>query len=178
MATPNVSEATIDQVCERFAAIEPAEAQRAAARMGPFQPELTAFVIASTSALSQKAIELGMYATLILYEAFRVSHFKVHKARERLVVRQWEAASELVADLRDSGWRPTDRAELDVDTAEPHALGYVIDALTYDTPDDSVNLTDDEFWQLFAVLKAVVETLHEVAGAPRFVRSGAGEVTP
>lgn len=62
--------------------------------------------------------------------------------------------------------RPSDAASLEIDTAEPHVMRYVVDALT-EEPDEDPALTVEEFWHLFAVLKTVVETLHEVAGARR-----------
>jgi hypothetical protein len=52
-------------------------------------------------------------------------------------------------------------------TSKPVAIGYVVAALTEVSEPDSVHLTDDGFWHLYAVLKTVVEALHDGVAAPR-----------
>jgi hypothetical protein len=54
-----------------------------------------------------------------------------------------------------------------LDRLTPAEIRYVFAALTDDDPSDAVRLTDEEFWHLLAVLKTVVETLHEVSEPAR-----------
>jgi hypothetical protein len=67
---------------------------------------------------------------------------------------------------RDSS-TPEEAAELAAATkateesVEPHALRYVIEALTEGDPDDPVPLSADEAWHLFTVLKTAIDSLHD-----------------
>ena len=60
-----------------------------------------------------------------------------------------------------------DQASGAVGTDEPAALDYVFNTLLDEDLDDPVEMKADQFWHLLAVLKTVVETLHEVSEVRR-----------
>ena len=162
----------VEATWPRIGALEPAAMAALQKRNGPFQPELTGFVLGFTSDLRPDALGVTLYAMVVVYEMFRVHHIKVRKARDRIVIRQWETARDLTEELREAGVTRDDLLGSDIETTEPFALRYVIEAFTEQTEDDPIDISDDEFWHMFAVLKTVVETLHEMAGAERLERPG------
>jgi hypothetical protein len=159
----------VEATWQRIGAFEPEAMAALQKRSGSFQPQLSGFVLGFSSDLRPDALGLTLYAAAVVYEMFRVHHVKLRKARERVVVRQWETARDLAAELREMGVTREGLLRANVKTTEPFALRYVIEALTERTEDDPIDINDDEFWQIFVVLKTVIETLHEMAGAERSV---------
>jgi hypothetical protein len=159
----------VETTWRKIGAFDPAEMSALQGRSGGLQPELTGFVIGFTSDLRPDALGLALYAMVVVYEMFRVHYLKIRKARERVVVRQWEVAQDLTSRLREQGVRRDELLHADIDTSEPLAMRYVIEALTERAADDPIDINDDEFWLMVAVLKTVIETLHEMAGAERSV---------
>ena len=157
----------VETTWRKIGAFDPAEMSALQGRSGRFQPELTGFVIAFTSDLRPDALGLTLYAMVVVYEMFQVHHVKVRKARERVVIRQWEVAQDVTSRLREQGVKRDELLHADIDTSEPLAMRYVIEALTEQASDDPIDINDDEFWHMVAVLKTVIETLHEMAGAER-----------
>jgi hypothetical protein len=142
MSDAYVSQTTIEAVIDRLDRLTPAEIQALQTRALQRQPELSAFVLAYTEDVGEDGAGLALYVTLVLSEAFRAS-------------------------FRDECERLGASANGNILTAEGEALRYVFAALTDDDPSDAVRLTDEEFWHLLAVLKTVVETLHEVSEPAR-----------
>jgi hypothetical protein len=163
---PFISDEVISATLDMLNAASPLEAAARQGRSGRFQPELTGFVAAFTLEQRPDAAGIGLFIMLVLYEAFRANAVKVHKARERVVLRHWRAAREHADALRLDMDNPMELLDDIPESSEPAALQYVIEALT-EVTDDGVQLTDDEFWHLYAVLRAAIETLHEVATVPR-----------
>jgi hypothetical protein len=159
----------VEATWRKIGAFAPAEMSALQSRSGQFQPELTGFVIGFTSDLRPDALGLALYAMVVVYEMFRVHHVKVGKARERVVIRQWEVAQDLTTRLREQGVKRDKLLHADIDTSEPLAMRYVIEAFTEQASEDPIDIRDDEFWHMVAVLKTVIETLHEMAGAERSV---------
>lgn len=158
-----VSSETIDAVVERLNGLHEREFLALQRRLGPAQPELAAFVLAFTHDRGPDVSGFAIATTMVLLEAFRGSGLKMRKARERVVVRQWEASRALLAALRVDVDEKRERAAGTTVTGEPAALAYVFEALMDDEMEDPLHLDPDDFWHLFAVLKTVVETLHEVS---------------
>ena len=98
---------------------------------------------------------------------FQVHHVKMRKARERVVIRQWEAARDRVDALRAAGLGREELGQSAVETTEPYVMRYVLEAFTERADDDPIDISDEERWHMVAVLMTVVETLHEMAGAER-----------
>ena len=166
VTAPFISDGVISATLDTLNAASPAEAAARQGRAGQFQPELTAFVAVFTLKQRAAAAGIGLFIMLVLSEAFRASAVKVRKAREQVVLRHWRAAHDHAEALREDVNGPMELLDDLPESSEPAALQYVIEALT-EVTDDGVQLTDDEFWDLFAVLRAAIETLHEVATVPR-----------
>ena len=157
----------VEATWQRIGVAEGAVISALQRKCGLSQPELTAFVIGFTEDLRPDAMGLTLYAMVVVYEVFRVHHVKIRKARERVVLRQWEMARAFTEELRERGLSRRDILVADINTAEPYAFRYVIEAFTEQSEDDSIEISDDEFWQMLAVLRTVIETLHEMAGAEK-----------
>lgn len=159
---PVVSPELVDATWRRVATLSPSEALGVQQRSGKLQPEIVGFVIGFTSDLRPDAVGLALYVMLVVVELFRTAPVrKLVKVRDSTISRHWTANAGLVREARGRDPNPTSAATLARDVSEPHVFHYVIEALTEENPDDPVALSADEAWHLIAVLKTVVDSLHD-----------------
>jgi hypothetical protein len=129
------------------------------------QPDLTGFTIGWTQELRADAVGLALYVMLVVFEMFVTAGAKTKKATAKSVLEHWKRSAELAALLESSAAKPSTLSALSLSTEEPHVLQYVIDALTEESGDDPVHLTEKEFWHLFAILKTVVDSMRDASTA-------------
>jgi hypothetical protein len=159
----------VDRVVERISGLDDEAIRSLMKRSGPFQPEITGFVLASTLDSSDRVRALAAMGMMTAFETFRDGYVKTRKARERLVRRRFDDALEVVADLADEFRDPRYVGVNDLPSSEPALMNTLLDLA--DPPNEAETESDenqDENWHLLSVLYTVVETLHECAGAPRF----------
>ncbi len=168
-ATPFLTEEAITETLDELNSGAIADVAARQKRCGKHQPELTAFVVTFTIERRPEAAGVALFVMLVLYEAFRSAATKMAKAHERVVLRHWHAARDHTERLRLQVDSPRDLLDDIPASSEPAALEYVVEALLEET-DDGIQLTDDEVWHFYAVLRATIETLHEQAAAPRTIK--------
>jgi hypothetical protein len=141
-------------------AMSEAEIRRKQGLCGEEQEELTGFVLAFTSELPSEALGLALYAHFVVVEAFRRSGARFRKLKPGRIESTWKDNFGFVNELRAAGYS---RAPFQLKTdlvSEPAVMQYVIDALTEESADDPVILSDDDFWRILQVLKTVVDCMH------------------
>jgi hypothetical protein len=154
----------VDRVVKQVLGGDPNAALK---RMGPFQPELTGFVLGYTYSHHPNLRALASMATAVAFEAFRAGFHKAKKARERLVHAHWEEAVDAVGELADEFIHPRALINEEVWSSEPELMSALLE-LAFEDSHGELVLVEDDAWHLLAVLWTVVETLHECAGDPRF----------
>jgi hypothetical protein len=161
-STALVSAELAESTWRRVGTLGPAAIRALQERCDDFQPELCGFVTAVVYEMGEKPSALVSYVTLVLCEMFRaapVRSFK--KVGERGILKAWDASQDAVAELAERDPGELDAAVFAGLTDEPHALRYVIQALIEDDDEgDGVELSEEQFWEAFAVLKAVIDLLH------------------
>jgi len=180
----SIPDEIVDRVVERISGLDDESIRALMKRSGPFQPELTGFVLASTLDSSDRARALAAMGMMTAFEAFRDGYVKTRKARERLVRRRFDDARGVVAELADEFRDPRYVTCVDLSSSEPAVMDALLDLA--DPPSEPEARSDEdqeEHWHLLTVLYTVVETLHECAGAPRFAVDdqeppGDGDVQP
>jgi hypothetical protein len=174
----------VNRVVERMSALDDESIRSLMKRSGPFQPEITGFVLAFTLDLPDRARALATMGMMTAFEAFRDGYVKTRKARERLVRRRFDDARDVVAELAEQFRDPRHVTVDDLPSSEPAVMDALLDLI--DSPDEPEAQSDEDqeaHWHLLTVQYTVVETLHECAGAPRFAVDdqeppGDGDVQP
>lgn len=146
----------------------PKEWAKLEARSGPFQDELTGFVLGFTYQLNADAQELARDCMVACYEIYR-EHFPViRKATDEQIMAHWQRSRARIADaeaLTDAG---APLQQMYGGSPQPVLFEAVIDGLLPPDPDDldaedAYALDDEEFWDVLAVLDTVIAVLDECA---------------
>jgi hypothetical protein len=157
---PLVSAQIMEDTWRAVGAMSEAEIRRRQGLCGKEQEELTGFVLAFTSELPPEAFGLALYAHLVVMEAFRRCGARFRKLKPARIESTWKENFGFVNDLKAAGYSRTPfqlKTEL---VSEPAVMQYVIDALTEESEDDPVTVTEDDFWRILQVLKTVVDCMH------------------
>ena len=144
------------------------EWRRLERRCGPFQEELTGFVLGFTHKLSGEAQGLARDCMVACFEIYR-EHFPViRKASDDQILAQWRRCRPRIADaeaLTDAG---APLQQMYGGSPQPLLFEAVVDTLLGPDPDDldaidESALDDEEFWEVLAVLDTVIAVLDECA---------------
>lgn len=161
--TAFVDAALVEQTWQRLGALPPSEMLKLQRQCGKLQPDLTAFVLAFTSALSPEAVGLGLYVMIVVLAMFRdACPGKQRKASERLILRIWRESEAAVTDSLDAPPGSDPLQQLLGTSSEPAILESVFDAFTDMEQEEPVALTREEVERLLAVMRTFIETLHQV----------------
>lgn len=159
---PFVQPNSIEPTWRRIGGSSPAAILQLQKSSGKRQPEIVGFVLGFTADMSPDVVGLALYVMLVVIEMFRTSGArKIVKVRESTIMRHWHANESLLGELRTKAAELAAAIKAAEESVEPHALRYVIEALTEGDPDDPVPLSADEAWHLFAVLKTAIDSLHD-----------------
>jgi len=134
---------------------------------GKAQEELMTFLIAWNSDQRREVVELALYLGLVIVEAFSRT-VAVRRVSEEDILRLLSTNQKLIAGLPESLEEGVALLTSPEYVSEPAIMRYILSALAEasDDPEDSVELSDDEFWHLVLVLKTCSDALHE-ASAPK-----------
>jgi len=146
----------------------PKEWAKLEARCGPFQDELTGFVLGFTHHLSEDAQEIARDCMVACYELYREHVPRTRPATEDQISAQFERSEKRIADaaaLVDAGY-PAE--QMFNGSPQPHLSAAVFAAIIgQDSEDpeleDDPTLDDDELWDVVAVLDTVIAVLDECA---------------
>jgi hypothetical protein len=160
MVGPLVSSELMEETWQDVGAMHDAEIKRRQGLCGKEQEELTAFVLAYLSDVAPEAMGLGLYAHLVVIEAFRRSGVPFRKLKPGRIESTWKDNFDFINELRAAG-RPRAPFRLASGlSSEPAVMQYVIDALTEENEDDPIDVSDDDFWSILQVLKTVSDCMH------------------
>ena len=144
------------------------EWRRLEKRCGPFQEELTGFVLGFTHKLTGEAQSIARDCMVACYEIYREQFANIRKATDDQILAQWKRSRPRIADaeaLTDAG---APLQQMYGGSPQPLLFEAVVDALLGPDPDeldadDVEALDDDEFWEVLAVLDTVIAVLDECA---------------
>ena len=150
----------MEQAWRSVGAMSESQIRRQQSLCGKEQQQLTAFVLAYTADLPAEALGLALYAHFVVVEAFRGSGAKFAKLKPAHIEAAWKDNFGFINDLKAAGYSRTP-FELQADlVSEPAVVQYVIDALTEESDDDPVAVSDTDFWHILHVLKTVSDCMH------------------
>jgi hypothetical protein len=157
---PLVSAQLVKDTWRAVGAMSDNEIHRRQALCGKEQEELTGFVLAFTSELPPEALGLALYVHLVVIEAFRRSGAEFRKLKPTRIESTWRDNFGFINDLKAAGHTRAPFQLMPGLVSEPAVMQYVIDALTEESEDDPVSLSEDDFWRILQVLKTVADCMH------------------
>ncbi|HEV7588562.1 MAG TPA: hypothetical protein VGO40_10640 [Longimicrobium sp.] len=154
---PLVSREIVEETVGVFNAASPEELDGLRAKCGPFQEEVTAFVIVYTEGLPnrERALVLAVYALMV--EAFRRSGATFRRVRSGEVIHAWKSSAAFVRDLRSGRPAPA--------TAEPEVLLLVLDMLLGENDPAGLDAEAAPFVAV-RVLKTAADCVHRAGVLP------------
>lgn len=146
------------------------EFARLARKSGSFQQELTGFVVAFTHDMRPDVSEHARNMMVALYEIYRDHAVAVRPATEDTVRAQWQRSKARVAEVEALVGAGHSIEAILVGHAQPVLLTLVLGVLMEVDPDEEdglpadpdperLELDDEEFWHLLAVMHTVVAVL-------------------
>ena len=146
----------------RVGAAAPRDMLKLQKQVGKCQPEVAGFVIGFTSELSPEAAGLALYVMVVVHEIFRSAPIKqVKKVKDSSIIRHWHLSQQALPLFLEQAAGPSALTEFVASSSEPAVMQYVVDALTELDQEDPVPLDPEELGHLLAVLRTVVESLHQ-----------------
>jgi hypothetical protein len=131
--------------------------------MGKDQPDLLTFLMAYTEDVHQAAKELAIYIAFGIYYIFRDLNGKIQKISSRGIIVRYDENTRFLESLESAHDKIIDRIAKVTVSKQPYVMKYVLEALTEDSREDSIDLTDDDIGLLFMPLKTEIEILDNSA---------------
>jgi len=163
-----LSATQIDPTWTRVMTSSRDEWRRLERRCGPFQEELTGFVLGFTHKLGADAQALARDCMVACFEIYREQFRAVRKAEDDRIMAQWKRCRARMADaeaLTDAG---APLQQMYGGSPQPLLFEAVVDAVLGPDPEnldaaDGYALDDDDFWEVLAVLDTLIAVLDECA---------------
>jgi len=163
-----LSAAQIDPTWSRVMASTHAEWERLSKRAGPFQDELTGFVLGFTHTLGGEAQAVARDCMVACYEIYREQFKAVRPATDTQIMGHWKRCRARMADaeaLTDAG---APLQQIYGGSSQPLLFEAVVDAVLGPDQDDldaddGYAVEDEDFWEVLAVLDTVIAVLNECA---------------
>ncbi len=156
--------AVVEATWKDVASFSDSRGRRETARAQREQPDLLAFMLATTEHLSPPVYALGFYVFMVVWQIFRRStSTRIPRIKGAAIERQLQQNTQLVSGPEGGRVRFLERALAAQVSLQPAVFGYMVEAIMEapDDPDDPVELTEDETGTLCFVLKTVIEVLND-----------------
>lgn len=157
-----IPEEIVETTWQEVAGFSPIRANKEIMKIGNDQPELLAFITASTEEMGQEVKELGIYMFFVVYRMFQKTQGKIKRISSEEIIKCHELNESLVEKLEGAHEKFLDRAASIQISKQPHVMKYVIDALMEEEgEEDAIELTDEDKGFLFLLLNTVIDVLDQ-----------------
>jgi hypothetical protein len=157
-----IPEEIVEKTWQEVAGFSPIRANKEIMKIGNDQPELLAFITASTEEMGQEVKELGIYMFFVVYRMFQKRQGKIKRISSEEIIKCHEHNETLLERLEGAHEKFVDRAARIQISKQPHVMKYVIDALMEgEDGGDAIELTDEHKGFLFLLLKTVIDVLDQ-----------------
>jgi hypothetical protein len=155
-----IPEEIVEKSWQEVAGFSPTRANKQMMKIGNDQPELLAFVTASTEMMGQEVKELGIYMFFVVYRMFQKAQGKIKRISSEEIIKCHEHNESLMERLEGAHEKFLDRAARIQISKQPHVMKYVIDALMEEEEgEDAIELTDEHKGFLLLLLRTVIDVL-------------------
>jgi hypothetical protein len=157
-----IPEEIVEKTWQEVAGFSPIRANKEMMKIGNDQPELLAFIAASTEEMGQEVKELGIYMFFVVYRMFQKRQRKIKRISSEEIIKCHEHNESFWERSEGAHEKFLDRAASIQISKQPHVMKYVIDALMEEEGgEDAVQLTDEHKGFLFLLLKTVIDVLDQ-----------------
>ena len=157
-----IPEEIVEKTWQEVAGFSPIRANKEIMKIGNDQPELLAFVTASTEEMGQEVRELGIYMFFVVSRMFQKAQGKIKRISSEEIINRHEHNESLLERLEGAHDKFLDRIASIQISKQPHVMKYVIDALMEEEEGEDVGqLTDEDKSFLFLILKTVIDVLDQ-----------------
>lgn len=156
-----IDEATVESTWQDVAGFGVEQAQQEMMRLGEVQPELLAYVMGSCGDLCEEARELAVYMFFVVYRIFETAYDQqLPRISTEQILEQDQETDQLMTNLMEADEGTLAFTAIKETSRQPWVTQYVVESLV-EAPegDDPVYLSEEEFGQIFLVLKTVVDLL-------------------
>jgi hypothetical protein len=160
-----IDEGTVESVWQTVSGLDIEQASDEMMKFAQSQPDLLGFATAFSEELRVEAQEIVTYLLFVVYRMFEAAAEKpIPQIDMDDIVAKYEDNQSLMLGLESKDEKVF--AEMaDLETAhQPHIFGYITEALLEeenddDDDDEEVQLTDEEFGEIFMLLKTVIDVV-------------------
>lgn len=157
-----IDEGTVESVWQNVAGLDIEQASEEMMKFATAQPGLLGFTTAFSEELRVEAQEIATYLLFVVYRMFETAaKTPIPQIEDDAIVAKYEANQSLMLGLESKEESVfAEMAELET-AHQPHVFGYITEALLEEDEDedDDVKLTDEEFGEIFMLLKTVIDVV-------------------
>ena len=151
----------IESVLEFASDLDAEQASEEMMKFATAQPDVLGFTNAFSEELREEAQEVLIFLTFVIYRVFETAAADpIPTISPEAIVAKYEDNQSLIVGLDEKD--DTSFEELaSLETAnQPHLFGYITEALLEeDDPNDDIELDDEEFGEIFMLLKTIIDVI-------------------
>jgi hypothetical protein len=156
-----IDESTVERTWVDVGGLDVDQATDEMVSLGESQPDLLAFVTTWAEDMSPEAQELAIYLFFVIYRMFSRGYGRpLPYVSADVLIQQHEETERLMESLLDKDDSALGLAAIQESSRQPWVMKYLVEALM-ESPDEeeAVDLSEDDFGELFLILKTVVDAL-------------------
>ena len=144
--------------------LDPEKAGKEMTRLSREQPDLLAYLMASTDDLDPEAGEVAVYLAFVIYRMFQASAARIKKVSSQEIIACHARNEKLLKNAEEAPVKFPDAIAGIPLAPQPHVMRYIVDALMEDAREAELEpLSDESKLQLFILLRTAVELLDKKA---------------
>ena len=156
-----IEDSVIETVLEMAADLAAEEASEQMMAFAVAQPEILGFINAFSEELREEAQEVLIFLTFVVYRVFETAASEpIPKVSSEAIVAKYEANQSLIVGLDEKDDKSFEELAALETSNQPNLFGYITEALLdEDNPEDDIELDDEEFGEIFMLLKTVIDVV-------------------
>lgn len=162
-----IDEQTVEEIWQEVAELDVDEASQQMLEFGMQQPGLLSFVMVVAEEMDEEVQELAIYLLFVIYRMFQHAYERdLPSIAPEAIMAAHEKNEELMGSL-DGGDEPAMvLTALKQTGSQPWVMTYLVEVLV-EAPegDDPVDLSEEDFGELFLLLKTAIDVLNEATDA-------------
>jgi hypothetical protein len=161
-----VSDETIDLAIEELNQLETEQANELMDHLAEDQPEILGYIAAMTEFFSEDDTkDLLMFYFLVIWKAFLIEASAIPRIKEEQIYES-EERSKILADNFTQASDIEKLQETIKSIRQAPLLSYI--TLEILEPEEDLDLSEEEQWQLFSILQICIDIFDDVLDTPKF----------
>jgi len=151
----------IESVLQMASDLESEQAAEEMMKFATAQPEILGFTNAFSEELREEAQEVLIFLIFVIYRVFEAAATEpIPKISSDAIVAKYEDNQALIVGLDEDDDKSFEELASLETANQPHLFGYITEALLdEDEPSDDIELNDEEFGELFMIVKTIIDVV-------------------